>query len=126
MKVKWSKSWKSSIQTRKQRKYVYNAPNHIRHRLLNSNLSKELREKYSKRSIVIRKGDEVKILRGKFAGKTGKITNLNIKKNYVHIENQLIKKKDGTEVPIKFRPSNLVVLELFKDDDKRFKHIKGA
>ena len=111
---------------KKQRKNLKNAPLHIKQKQMAVHLSKELREKYSKRSIVIRKGDEVKILRGKFAGKTGKITNLNIKKNYVHIENQLIKKKDGTEVPIKFRPSNLVVLELFKDDDKRFKHIKGA
>ena len=112
--------------SRKQRKRLHNAPLHIKQKLISVHLSKELMKKYSKRSISVRKGDSVKILRGKFSKKTGKITLLNLKKNYVNIENQLIKKKDGTEVPIKFNPSNLLVLELYKDDEKRFKHIKEA
>ena len=49
MKKDFSKSWKSSRQPRKQRKYVFNAPLHIRHKLVSANLSKELRKKYGKR-----------------------------------------------------------------------------
>ena len=50
MKRKFSKSWKSSKQPRKQRKYSANAPLHLKRKLLSVNLSKELRKKYGKRS----------------------------------------------------------------------------
>ena len=71
MKKKFSKKWKASGKARKQRKYVANAPLHIKKKFLSANLSKELRKKYG-RSLQIRKGDSVKVMRGKFKGKTGK------------------------------------------------------
>ena len=61
-----------------------------------SNLSKELRKKYGKRSFPVRKGDEVKIMRGKSKGKTGKISVVESAKYRVAIENVQRKKKDGT------------------------------
>ena len=73
MKTKWSRSWVSSKQPRKQRKYRYNAPPHIRTKFISAHLSKELREKYKRRSIRLRVGDTVKIMRGEFKGKTGKV-----------------------------------------------------
>ena len=86
MKRAFSKSWKASRQTRKQRKYLANAPLHLKRKMISSHLNKELRKKYGKRSIPIRKGDEVKVMRGKFKGKTGKISIVNIKKQKVAIE----------------------------------------
>ena len=68
----WSRQWKSSSNPGKQRKYVYNAPMHIRRKLLTANLSEELRKKHNKRSIPLRKGDEVEIMRGEFKKKKGK------------------------------------------------------
>jgi len=53
MKSKFSAHWKSSKQTRKQRKYRANAPIHVQRKLLSANLSKELRKKYEKRDFPI-------------------------------------------------------------------------
>ena len=66
MKKEFSTMWNRSRQRRKQRKYLANAPLHIKRKMLGVNLSKELRKKYKKRNIVIRKGDIVKVIRGKF------------------------------------------------------------
>ena len=79
MKKIFSTSWKSSKQPRKQRKYVYNAPNHIKKKLVSTTLSKELRKNYGKRNVPIRKGDKIKVLRGQFKGKTGEVTKVDLK-----------------------------------------------
>ncbi len=121
MKQKFSKHWKASKQPRKQRKYAANAPLHIKKKLLNVNLSKELRKKYNKRSIVVRKGDNVKIMRGKFKNKSGKIIELDIKSTKIKIDGINIKKKDGSKVNVKIHPSNLQIMELNLDDKKRIK-----
>lgn len=115
MKNKFSSSWNSSSQARKQIKYLANAPLHIRHKLVSSNLSKELRAKLKKRSLPIRKGDNVKVLRGKFKKKTGKVSNVNLKKLRVTIEGLQRQKKDGTKVNVFFNPSKLQILELAED-----------
>lgn len=46
---------------RKQRKAHFNAPSHIRRRIMSAPLSKDLRQKYGVRSIPIRKDDEVQV-----------------------------------------------------------------
>ena len=61
----------------------------------------------------MRKGDIVKIMRGKYKGKEGKVVNVDVKKTYVNVENLSFKKKDGKEVLVKFHPSNLLIVELF-------------
>ena len=71
MKQKFSTKWVGSKQPRKQRKYRANAPLHILHTMMSSNLNKELRKKYGKRSFPVKKGDTIKIMIGEFKGKTG-------------------------------------------------------
>lgn len=119
MKKKFSKNWKASRQPRKQRKYLANAAIHIKRKFLSANLSKELRKKYGKRNIVLKKGDNVKILRGKFKGKTGKIIKINIKMLKVFVDGMQIKKQDGSKVDVKIAPSNLQIIELNTEDRKR-------
>ena len=60
-----------SSSRRKNRKRHFNAPSHIRRKLMSSPLSKELRQKYNVRSIPIRKDDEVQVNRGRYIGITG-------------------------------------------------------
>ncbi len=50
-----------SSSARKSRKRHFNAPSHIRRKIMSSPLSKELRQKYNIRSIPIRKDDEVSV-----------------------------------------------------------------
>ncbi len=124
MKQKFSTSWKSSKQPRKQRKYLANAPLHIKRKFLSMNLSKELREKYGRRNIVGRKGDKIKILRGKYKGKEGKIIRVMLKISKVHTEGIQVKKLDGSKVNVKLQPSNLQIIELNLDDKKRMEKLK--
>jgi len=123
MKKEFSTYWKASKQIRKQRKYIANAPLHIKRKMISSHLNKELRKKYGKRSIPVRKGDEVKIMVGKFRGKTGKISILNVKKQKVAVEGIQSKKKDGTKLNVFFNASNLVVQALNLDDKKRIEEL---
>ena len=114
-----------SKQPRKQRKYRAKAPLHLRRKMLASNLSKTLREKYKKRNISLRKGDNVKITKGEFKGKIGKINLINLKKIKVAIDGIQKTKKDGTKVNVIFDPSNLQIQELNLDDKMRIKRLKG-
>ncbi len=122
MKQKFKKNWKSSKQPRKQRKYTANTPLHLKKNFINANLSKELRKKYRRRNFPLRKGDKIKIMRGKFYGKEGKVTKVLLKISKIIVEGIQIKKKDGSKVDVKIEPSNLQILELNLDDKKRIKN----
>ncbi|MBW3012170.1 50S ribosomal protein L24 [Candidatus Woesearchaeota archaeon] len=117
----WSKHWKSSEKAGKQRKYRYNAPKHIRAKLISSHLSKELRQKHSTRSMPLRKGDSVKVMRGRLKGETKKVESVDRNAFKVYLEGARITKTDGTEVPIVFEPSNLLITSLNTEDKRRFK-----
>jgi len=119
MKKDFSNKWIMSKQPRKQRKYSYNAPLHIRGKFMSAHLSKELMKKYNRRSIKVRKGDKVTILRGQFRKKTNRIERIDLKKTKVYIAGIEIIKKDGTKLLYPIHPSNLVVTELNLDDKKR-------
>jgi len=121
MKKQFSTKWKGSSQPRKQRKYIAKAPLHLKRKLLSANLSKDLRKKQGIRSAVLRKGDTVKIMKGKFKNKTGKIVDVFTKKMKVTIEGIQVKKQDGSKVNVKMQPSNLQITELVLTDRKRFK-----
>ena len=121
MKKEFSKNWESSKQPRKQRKYLANAPLHIRKKFISVNLSKDLRKTHKKRNISLRKDDVVKIMRGKFKGKQGKVTEVNLKTSKVMIDGIQVKKQDGSKVNVKLQPSNLKIIELNTTDKKRLK-----
>ncbi|MBS3074180.1 50S ribosomal protein L24 [Candidatus Pacearchaeota archaeon] len=121
MKQKFSMAWNSSRQVRKQRKFRARAPLHIRHKLMSAKLSKELRKKHNIKSLPIRNGDEIKVMKGKFRRKSGRVNKVNLKKLKVAVEKLQIQKKDGTKVDVWFRPSNLLITDLNMDDKKRIK-----
>lgn len=120
---KFSRSWKSSKKRKKQRKYRYNAPLHIRQRFVSAHLSKQLRAKYKKRNIPVKKGDTVAIMRGKFKKHSGKVENVNLKMSKVFISGIEATRKDGTKSRVALEPSNLMITELNLDDKKRAKKL---
>ena len=121
MKTKFSSSWIKSKQPRKQRKYRHNAPLHIKQKFVSAHLSKELHKKYGKRSMNLRKGDSVKIMRGQFKNKTGKIEEVGLKKIRAYVSGIEFVKKDGTKSRYPIHPSNLMITELNLDDKMRNK-----
>lgn len=121
MKSAFSLSWKRSSQRRKQRKYAYNVSLHTQQKFMHVHLSKELREKYGKRNIGIRKGDKVKILRGSHKGKTGKVGRVSLKYEKIYVEGIENIKKQGEKTMYPLKASNLMIIELDLDDKKRKK-----
>ena len=119
MKQEFSTHWLSSSQPRKQRKFVANAPLHIRHKFLSANLSKELRSKYGKRNLPLRKGDEVLIMRGAFKKKKAKVSSVDLKNSRVALEGIQRAKKDGSKVNVFFRPRALQIQVLDLEDKQR-------
>jgi len=126
MKQLWSPSWKSSKQPRKQRKFRHNAPIHARHKFVSANLSPVLRNEYGKRSMSIRKGDEVEVMRGGFKKLKGVVDRVDVKKGKIYVENIKIKKVDGSEVLKALEPSNLRITKLDLDDKMRQKVLERA
>ncbi len=99
-----------SGQPRKQRKFRYNAPLHLAGNFLNVHLSKELRLKLKARALRVKKGDIVKIMKGKFAGLSGKVTSATA--GMVAVEGAVIKKLGGKEVAVDMPASNLLITQL--------------
>lgn len=124
MKQMWSSAWIASKQPRKQRKYRYNAPVHIRTAFLHVHLSKVLREKYHCRALRVRVGDTVKILRGSFKGKEGKVNRADARRSKVYVDDIDRIKKDGSKVFIALQPSNLLLINVVTTDKRRFQTMK--
>jgi len=103
---------KEPIQARKQRKKRFCAPLHRCGHFLHSHLSKELREKLKKRALRVRKGDKVKIVRGKFRKKEGKVIDVDLNKKKIFIEGITQRKARGQEAFVPIDPSNVVIISL--------------
>jgi large subunit ribosomal protein L24 len=111
-----------SKQPRKQRRWLYKTSKlHERHRLLHATLSKKLREKYEKRSLRVRKGDKVKIMRGEFSGQEGKVLEVDLRKGIIKVDGITVSKADGTEVSVPIIPSNVMIVDLGEVDETRKK-----
>jgi large subunit ribosomal protein L24 len=108
-------------QPKKQRKALYRAPLHKRQKLVSATLSDDLREEHGKRSIGIRKGDTVKVMRGDFRGHEGKVEKVILKKGRIWVEGTTVKKSDGTERFYPIHPSNVRIIKLNLKDDRRRK-----
>jgi large subunit ribosomal protein L24 len=121
MKQAFSTKWKASIQPRKQRKYVANAPLHTQGTFLHVHLSKALRDKHKTRVLRVRKGDKVKVLRGGNRGAEQKVDRVDTKNGRVFLQKMERAKKEGGVIPIPFSPSNLMITELDTTDKRRLK-----
>lgn len=114
----------SSHKPSKQRKFLYQAPLHVKHKMLAAHLSKELRQQYGFRSLPVRKGDMVMIARGDHKGRTGKVTRVDTSKMRVYVEGVVGEKADGTKYSIPIHPSNLVITKLDLSDKVRKKIVE--
>lgn len=103
-------------QPRKQRK---RAKEVLSRKGIMVHLSKELRKKYSIRTFGLRKGDEVKVVRGKFKGKIDRVEKIVPKKARVYVDGVQIQKADGTKAKVSIHPSNLIITGLDLSDKLR-------
>jgi len=104
---------------RKQRRRVRTAALHEKKSLLKCRLDEILQEEYGLRSLVVKKGDLVKIMRGQFRDTEGKVTAVSYKKVQVFLDNATLTKADGKEVAVPIHPSNLMLVKLELDDERK-------
>ena len=118
----------SSKQPRKQRLAHYTAPYHRRHREMSSPIDKGLRERQLSRgfmyprSMPVKKGDRVMIVRGE--GKSKSATAISLvdrKARKVYVEGFTYFKSDGTELQRPIDASNLVIINPDWSDIRRRK-----
>ncbi len=104
---------------------IYQAPLSVRTKLLCSHLSKDLKNKYHKRSIRVTEGDTVKVIRGEFKGVSGKITAVSTLKNGISIEGIKKEKLKGGNLDVFIHTSNVIVTDLNTEDKWRSAKLEG-
>jgi large subunit ribosomal protein L26e len=128
-----------SSSRRKARKAHFAAPSSIRRKIMSAPLSKELRSKHNvisnlptyrfpliyficakiqTRSLPIRKDDEVRIVRGTYKGREGKVTQVYRKKWVIHVDRVQRDKSNGATAPIGVNPSKVVIVTIKMDKDR--------
>ena len=113
-------------QPRTERKRLYNLPVHLARRQISSHLSDDLMKKFGRRTVVLRVGDTVKVMRGDFAGTTGKVLALDTRARKVEVEGVTVEKADKTKVPRRVDASNCLVTKLDLSDKLRREKIGAS
>ncbi len=111
-------SW-TSRQGRKQRLAIAKASLHKQQDLMHSQLNATLRSKYGRRSIQLRTGDTVRVMRGQFKKKEGKVEKVDLKRRKVYVAGIELQKQDGSTAAYPVHPSNLQIQLLETGDAKR-------
>jgi len=104
---------------RKSRKAHFGADSTSRAKIMSAPLSKELKEKHNVRSMPIRKGDEVEVIRGSSKVKVeGKVSAVYRRKYVIHIEGLTREKANGQTVQIGVHPSKVDIKKLVINKDR--------
>ncbi|HSA34934.1 MAG TPA: 50S ribosomal protein L24 [Methanomassiliicoccales archaeon] len=111
----------TSKHARKQRKALFNAPNHVRNKSVGSHLSEELIKKLGRRTVRVVKGDTVRVVRGDedILGSEGKVTSVDTHNGKLIVEGVTIAKADGTMTERPVHASNVVITKLDLKDNYR-------
>ena len=91
----------------------------LRRKQLSTMLSKALVDEYKVRSMPVRKGDTVHIMRGTFEGVEGAVTDVDYSGVFIHVEGATREKSDGTIVFAPISPSKVAITRLLLDDPRR-------
>ncbi len=105
----------------KQRKMLFQVADHIRYKHFAATLASELRKSYGTRSLPVRSGDTVRVLRGDHKGFEGKVASVDRKKFKIYVEGLTREKVDGSTVFVPIHPSKVMITKLNLDDKWRKK-----
>ena len=128
----------------KQRQAQTDAPIHIRRKRIRARLISDDPDLASIRSVTVRVGDEVEVLRGDFGfpnsvkadsrgkrlgqsrGRSGiksNVVGVDTKSGFVLVEGVTTSTADGKEEALPIHPSNLIITKLYDGDPLRIKRI---
>jgi large subunit ribosomal protein L24 len=114
-----------SQQPRKQRTRQERSPLHEKQNQVRATLSEELREEYGRRNVRVNAGDEVEVMRGDHAGQEGEVVDVDLRAATITVEDVTEEAADGEEVPRPVDASNVRVIDLDLDDDRREARLEG-
>ena len=124
MSEKWKKSWKSSKKAKKQRMYRANAPYHLRKKFLSVKLSDDLQDTIGKKTLPVRSGDKVEVMRGEHKGLSSLVDRVDYTNYKVYLTDIERERVDGTEAKIALEPSNLKLVKLELEDERRISEVE--
>ena len=104
-----------------KKQQINQAMNQILNKQICAPISKELRKKYSRRSIRIMTNDTVKVMRGEYKGLTGKVTKISTQTSGIAIEGNKKEKLKGEKIDVYIHSTNMIITALNTDDKWRLK-----
>ena len=109
---------------RRQRRALYNAPTAERRRRMTVPLSRELRRRFQRRNVPVRKGDTVRVLSGSYAGREERVAKISRRSYSVTLENVTLKTAEEKLTPLGLRPAHLVITRLNLADPWRRRSLR--
>jgi large subunit ribosomal protein L24 len=103
-----------SKQPRKQRKALYNYPNHKRSKLFSTRVADFVRDEYGIKRLPVRVGDQVRVCKGEFKDFEGEVLEVTPDLR-CKIKEAQFEKADGTQFHPAIHISNLVITKLTKE-----------
>ena len=107
--------------TKIRNRQTYRAMNQVVNKQICAPISKDLRKKYSRRSIRIMADDTVKVIRGEYKGLTGKVTKISTENSGVAIEGNKKEKLKGEKIDVYIHSTNMIITSLNTSDKWRVK-----
>ena len=107
--------------TKMRNRQNYRATNQVMSKQSSASISKDLRKKYSRRSIRIMIDDTVKVIRGEYKGITGKVSKISTEISSIAIEGNKKEKLKGDKIDVYIHTTNVIITALNTDDKWRLK-----
>jgi large subunit ribosomal protein L24 len=97
---------------RRQRRALYTASTFERRVRMAVPLSRELRRRFRRRSVPLRKGDTVRVMSGSFVGREERVAKIDRRGYSVTLDNVTLKTGEAKLKPLPIRTSHLVLTKL--------------
>jgi ribosomal protein uL24 len=109
---------------RRQRRAVFNATSSERRRRMTVPLSRELRSRFHRRSVPIRKGDTVRVMKGSYVGREERVARVSRRDYTVTLDNVTLKSGEEKLKPLPIRTNHLLLVRLNLADEWRRETLK--
>jgi large subunit ribosomal protein L24 len=101
-------------------------PKHRRDKMVGAVLEDSLHKQYGRKNMRVIKGDSIRVMRGEYKGVEGKVEKVNTEQATFHIEGIQREKIRGGQVKVPIHSSNVMIISLNLDDDRRSEKLQGA
>ncbi|AAK39831.1 60S ribosomal protein L26 (nucleomorph) [Guillardia theta] len=80
--------------------------------IIKTNLSKEMQKYHKKKTLILKKNYEIKVKRGDFKGKTGKVIQIKPEQQKIFVDNIFRNKFEKTNIFVPLKPSNIQIIKI--------------